>query len=358
MSKGKRVLSKSDMKVQDRGETSGKKAKAPKKGGKPLLIVGVTLAVLVLIGTLAYSILFRPPLDKPEPNNPNITDTDDGPDAGEDFHSSLPSAEPVDNDKRNGVYTVFLYGIYDGSNTDSMMVATLDTKANTCNVLSLPRDTAVTYNKKVMRLNAVRSASKKDIEALLDTVADVVGFRPNNYVQVNYDGFIELVDAIGGVEYDVPKDMDQKDRGISLKKGVQTLNGKEALMLCRYRGYYTGDGSGAGHDDFGRIYTQQHFLKACLQQMISLGKIDKFDDYVEIAKKNLTTDLTVNNIAWFAKELALLKPENINFYTLPTETGKSYRENIVVDKAIEMINDTVNPYPKDLVRENFRFYQP
>ena len=107
------------------------------------------------------------------------------------------------------------------------------------------------------------------------------------------------VDAIGGVTFDVPINMNYEDPYqnlyIHISKGVQTLSGADALKVVRFReGYAT--------QDIGRMETQQNFLKAVAKQVLTVGNLDKIDDFVKIFQTYVETDLTVGNLAWLGKE--------------------------------------------------------
>lgn len=97
-------------------------------------------------------------------------------------------------------------------------------------------------------------------EALLDEIETLLGFRPDGYALIDYQVFKDAVDALGGVTFDVPMDMVVED--IELSAGEQTLNGDQALAVCRYRyGYLMAD--------IQRQYVQQSFLKAMIKQCMS-----------------------------------------------------------------------------------------
>ena len=117
-----------------------------------------------------------------------------------------------------------------------------------------------------------------------------------------------LVGAIGGVEYDVPVDMiyddPYQDLHINIRKGVQTLNGEDAVQVLRYRhGYADGD--------IGRINAQQDFLMSLARQMLSLGNIPNLSKVIQVYEDNVTTNLSSGNVLFYATEFLKLKAENI-----------------------------------------------
>ena len=152
---------------------------------------------------------------------------------------------------------------------------------------------------------------------------------------VEWEAVGELVDAIGGVEFDVPIDMNYDDPTqnlhIHLSAGLQDIDGDKAMQLLRWRKNSDAYGNvygGYPNGDLGRIETQQAFLKAVIEKClnsISLGTIPKM---AQIFLDNVDTNgsLTVNNLAWFAKEAIVggLSMENVHFMTLPNRGASVY----------------------------------
>ena len=161
--------------------------------------------------------------------------------------------------KRDIKMNVAVFGVdKDGTRTDVIFVAHYDSAQKSINLVSLPRDTRVSicdevrenlnkegrsYNQ-VAKLNAVHSYSGKEMgpkNAVLQ-IEDLLGIKIDHYVKVDLEGFREIVDAVGGVDVDVPQDMhwDMRDTGdplIDLKKGMQHLDGEKAEQLVRFRRY-------------------------------------------------------------------------------------------------------------------------
>lgn len=115
------------------------------------------------------------------------------------------------------------------------------------------------------------------------------------YVKMNFEAFVDVVDELGGIEFDVPyelREMDSKDRknAIHLKPGLQTLNGEEALALARTRKY---------DNDIERGKRQQELMKAIFKKAMSIKSLTKFDDIMEAVGKNMTTNLTFEEMKGF-----------------------------------------------------------
>jgi len=186
-------------------------------------------------------------------------------------------------------------------------------------------------------------------ELLADTVSEQLGIPVDYTVSVNLKGFTALVDAIGGVDFDVPINMDYDDPiqnlSIHFKKGVQHLSGADALRVVRFR--HNNDGSGYGSEDLGRMATQQKFLKAVAKKMLSAGNIlTKIDDYAKIFNQYVDTNLTVGNLAWLGTEVLKMGVDKIDFSTLPNAWKYPY---IYLDptETLTLVNTYLNPYVED-----------
>ena len=181
-----------------------------------------------------------------------------------------------------------------------------------------------------------------------------MGIPVDFYVTVNLQAFIELVDAIGGVDFDIPVNMDYddpyQDLHIHFSEGPRHLNGEEALQVVRWR--QNNDGSGYATADIGRIGTQQAFLLAAAKQTLQLSNLDKFPTFASIFHENVTTNLKPSNLLWLGEQLLSFGTDAIEFHTLPGDgagwyNGGSY---YVVDAnaALELINTYFNPYTYNL----------
>ena len=140
-----------------------------------------------------------------------------------------------------------------------------------------------------------------------------------------------------------------QDLHINIRKGVQTLNGEDAVKVLRYRhGYADGD--------IGRINVQQDFLMSLARQMLSLGNIPNLSKVIQVYEDNVTTNLSSGNVLFYATEFLKLKAENIHFMTLPGNTNGSINGIsyvfIDVDAWLEMINEYLNPFYAEVTSAN------
>ena len=203
---------------------------------------------------------------------------------------------PVSGDslghRKENTATVLLCGTdKDGTRTDTMMLLYLDGNNNRVGLLSLPRDTlTITDSGKRAKLNSAygrNGCGEEGMEALLDYIQDIIGYRPDGYVLIELPMLKDLIDLFGGVEFHVPQDMsspDVNDDHILLSEGLQHLDGNQALALLRFR-------YGYADQDLGRQNVQKNFLKECMKQWLTVDNLGKITDVLELFKAESFTDL-------------------------------------------------------------------
>lgn len=323
-----------------------------------LAILG-TLALLLLGLVCFWRSWERPPettagpVVQPAPATGARTKPELGPAAetsapGED-EEQLPTGEALWTARQDGVYTILLVGSDDGNgNTDTLILGRLDTLRHEMDFVSIPRDTLVNLPWEVRKINAVYWGSRlgggDGITELKRQIARLTGFEPDCYAVVDLDLFVQAVDCVGGVSFDVPMAMDYEDPSqdlrIHLKPGPQVLDGEAAMGLCRYRsGYVTGD--------LGRIEMQQRFLRACAEQFLSLGSIPRAPKLLSLLAENLETDLSAANMAFLLRQFLACREENVRFCTAPCTpeiiSGYSYAV-LDLEKWLETVNQRLNPF--------------
>lgn len=254
--------------------------------------------------------------------------------------------------RKAGAATVLVCGTdEEGTRTDTMMLVYLNSKDRSVNMVSLPRDTLThATSGKNAKLNSAygrNGGGEEGMEALLDYVKDIVGFRPDGYMLVDLQGFVDLVDLMGGVEFDVPQDMFYEDSSqdlyIDLKAGKQKLTGYQAMGLVRFR-------KGYANQDLGRVEVQREFLSACMDQWLTLGKLGKLPKALSTMKASTTSSLSTGNLLWIALTAWRTGMGNIHSATLPGAgdmiDGVSY---FVLDAqgVADTVNEYCNPYTRD-----------
>ncbi len=266
--------------------------------------------------------------------------------------SETPAPTPAPTEEPGGVYTVLLVGNDDGNgNTDTILLARLDTGAHSLRVVSIPRDTLVNVDWQVRKVNAVywgdRLQGGSGIDALRRHIRMLTGFEPENYAVLDLADLVRAVDLLGGLDFDVPFAMHYDDPSqnlhIHLEAGEQHLSGEQVMGLLRYRsGYPTGD--------LGRIEMQQKFLRACLAQYAALGKVPNLMAAAEYLAGAVDTDLTAANMAWYLRQ-ALRCGADITFETLPTEPATVHGYSYAVVRLwdwLAMLNGGLNPTDREI----------
>lgn len=320
-----------------------------KKAGKVILII---LLVLVLIAGIGYAVL-EFVIKPPDTDNKGVTDNT--------------NTHHVDG-RKDGVYTFLVAGTDQiSNNTDTIMIGSFDTVNHKLNIVSIPRDTLINIQHEVKKANAAYhyAAYYKNVEGSSyyncdpvesmrkELVKSMLGFDVDKYVLVNIDAAAEVVDAIGGVEFDLPVDMNydskRQDLHIHLNKGLQTLSGDDFVKVMRFRSSYAGG-------DLQRIEMQQKLLSALADQMLTLGNVPNLTKVAQIVADNMETDMSTENIIYFAKEFLKLSKDDVKFMTLPKlSTGSVFGFSYVftdIDAWLKMVNESLNPWTTEVTAQN------
>lgn len=189
--------------------------------------------------------------------------------------------------------------------SDTLMVGSYDPKLQKASLISIPRDTftgiyksSATPNDKI---NAIYSLTE-DPEKVLDAVNDILGMNIEKYVVVETDMLVEIVDEVGGIEFDVPINMNytsvRQGLYINLNKGLQVLSGEQAEWLVRFRKNNDGTtySSDYGAGDTGRMRTQREFIRAVGEQILVPSNITKIGSLLDIIANNFSTNINFASI--------------------------------------------------------------
>ena len=223
-------------------------------------------------------------------------------------------------------------GVGDGYKlADSIMVASYNPQTQQASILSIPRDTYVGRRDKGVatpnylasyKMNSVYR-NGTNIEEAVERVSELTGLEIHNYVIVDTDAIIEIVDAIGGVTFNVPIDMDYddptQDLHIHLKAGVQLIDGAKAEQLLRFRhnNDWTTYPVEYGDNDLGRMRTQREFIQETLKQLVKFENVTKVLDIIDITFNNIKTDLSMETIKYYIPYIFKFNMQNIQTGTLP-----------------------------------------
>ena len=197
--------------------------------------------------------------------------------------------------------------------SDTMLLIRFDPGKEKLSIVSIPRDTKVYLdgygNRKINHTNDYGGPA-----LTASTVSDLLGgVEIDRYVRVNVQGVEKLIDALGGVNVFVPKDMKYNDFSqhlyIDLKKGQQHLDGEKAVQFLRYR--YDGLG------DISRVQRQQVLMRALVEQALKPGTIVKIPKILEVIKSHLDTNLTVKELMALSSFAAQTERSDMQMMMLP-----------------------------------------
>ncbi len=211
------------------------------------------------------------------------------------------------------------------------MVASYNPQTGQAAMLSIPRDTYVGKKDKnsatpnylaSYKMNSVYR-NGTNIPETIARVEELVGIEIHNYVLVDTDAIIQIVDAIGGVTFNVPIDMNYDDTNqnlhIHLKAGEQLIDGAKAEQLLRFRHNqdWTSYPEEYGDNDLGRMRTQREFIQATLKQLIRFENVTKVLNLLDIVFNNVKTDLTIETIKYYIPYAFKFNMENIKSGMVP-----------------------------------------
>ena len=268
------------------------------------------------------------------------------------FVFRMPKASDAVQDRKRDTATILICGTdADGTRTDTMMLLYLSGSEHRVGLLSLPRDTyTLTARGSAAKLNSAygrNGTGEEGMEGLLDYVQEILGYRPDGYVLLSFDLVTQLVDLMGGLEIDLPNEIDTGN--IVLPQGVQTLSGYETLELLRHRHSYA-------MQDLGRVEMQRMVVKAAMEQWLSLSSLKKLPSALSLVENHSLMSLSLPNLLWTGKTL-LTGIKNMDTATLPGRAdyvdGQSF---YLLDRqaVAELLNESFNPSKTPISAENLQ----
>ena len=334
----------------------------------PVLAAGIVVGVLA--AAAAGGLIWWHTL--PQPEVPTLPDQDSSDPLG-----SLEEGVELDeempaylSDQKEGVYTFLFLGRTDENNqTDMMMLIVFDSNTGEVNACSIPRDTMINLSADAKKING---AIFSGVDNVKSWVRKTLGVYPNFYILLDWQAVGDLVDAVGGIYFDVPCRMYYVDGTpetgfrIDLEPGYQLLDGDKAMQLLRWRKNapgYTQYATEAGFDGSNtkRTEMQQSFMVEAAKQVLQLKNVGYLGSMVQVFREHVETDLSLSNMAWFARTaLNLGSAEKVTFHTLPANangsafsrsvtrsSGKvSYLSYVTFDQQalVALVNEHLNPY--------------
>lgn len=295
---------------------------------------------------------------------------------GKNVTPAIKELEDVENARRDGYYTFVIAGLDTTSNnTDVLMLASLDVSTGDIKILQIPRDTfisrEVTGYTSTTRINGIfvtefnrlrnegmssSRAQKAAMEKLKTTLGSALGTEIDDYILISVSAFRTIVDAVGGVWFDVPYDMDYEDPYqdlyIHLKAGYQLLDGDRAEQLIRFREPTTAD--------IGRTGVRGDFLKAMVKQVReNLGLSSALTIVSEMISKTVTS-IELGDALKYARAALSASADDIKVKTVTCSsvwdaaTGK-WTPCVYLNKkcALSDVNEYVNVFKNDITTENF-----
>ena len=244
--------------------------------------------------------------------------------AGAYFASSSLTEKPVEKKQSDELLTakdkatIMIMGVDerddDVGRSDTLMIASIDPKTNQASLLSVPRDTRVKIKGHGFdKVNAAYAYGKEKLSQ--DTVENLLGVSIDHYIIINTKSFKKIIDAIGGIDIEVPKRMHYEDPWdddggliIDFHPGMQHMDGAKAVTYVRYR-----DEEG----DLGRIRRQQDFMRACMDKIVSPAIIPKLPAVIKEVMDSIQTDLTFRQLLEFAGTLKQSKENGLKTDMVP-----------------------------------------
>ncbi len=267
-----------------------------RRRGRVFLAVGFSISALLIGAITAYAITSR------LHSNPRAT--------------RVGAADGSEDSVKTTNLNVLLVGIDERANdkgrADTIMILNFDTAAKSLRLMSIPRDTAAELPKHGrQKINAAYAYGGVDL--LRQAVTELTGVRLTNYVRVDFAGFEGIVDALGGVSIDVPKQIryedPEQDLYIHFEPGVQKMNGSKALEYVRYRDELLAD--------IGRIERQREFLKAVADQICTPSTLPKLPALVSETRRHVKTDIPLGKQLSLATALWQAFGNGMEMSTLP-----------------------------------------
>ncbi|MGL5150279.1 MAG: LCP family protein [Clostridium sp.] len=232
--------------------------------------------------------------------------------------------------------------------TDTIMVFNYHPKTKKANLVSIPRDMLIkTPNGNNAKINSAFTIGGE--KYIKEQVESLIGTKINYMVKIDYQAFRDFIDAIGGIEMYIERDMyyddDSQNLHINFKGGeTKELNGKEAEEFFRWR--KNNDGTGFANGDLDRIKNQQLFISKVIEKCATPTMIFKMNSVLKAVGNNIETNIPTSKLLSMAFDLTRLEVSDVNMVTLQGDPRKIDRQDyLIFDKKanIDILNALKNP---------------
>lgn len=307
-----------------RGATAGDYAQDRRRKKRKRVLLGVLAAVMVVIlggAGMAFAYINQLETNMNDEITPEIKEVLETPASydGGAFYMLLMGTDGSKERSQSEQYAG------DNFRSDSMILTRVDPGNKKVTMISLHRDTEVEIeNNGVQKLNAAYAIGGPALA--IKTVSQMAGVPISHYAEINFDGFKDVVDALGGVEVDVPMEIDDKQAGGHVDAGKQVLTGEQALILCRSRHAYDEYGDG----DRYRAANQRMVLGAIAKKILS-SDVTTMASTVEALSQYVTTDFRIADILALANSMKDLDPSK-DIYSAMEPTESEYRNDTWYEK--------------------------
>lgn len=336
------------------GENTIRQAKLIRRDSSKFLRIVMVLTIIIIGAGLSFFVLAdnQEFLEKHLGKDNPITKLFVNMSKDNDTKHKADFSFPFGNKRRN----ILLLGVdsngegtdpFEGTRTDTIILMNIDPRSKSLNALSIPRDSKVYLpgDHGIQKINAAHAIG--GIGMTIKTIEDTLGVKIDRYIMVHDQAVKEIVDALGGVDIYVEKNMHYNDYSgklfINLQKGMNHLSGKEVVGYLRFR-----------HDamgDIGRTQRQQWFLRGLMESLKKPETITKLPEIINVANKYIKTNMSFYELSQYAGLAKHLDMDKIEIAMLPGAPNKkgyiSYwildpeKTQEVVDRLI--YREKVNP---------------
>ena len=239
--------------------------------------------------------------------------------------------------------------------SDTIMVFNYNPNTKKAHIISIPRDVMIEVDayldtgefRRYWKINTAYALGGED--EIKMHVEDLLDINLNYIVEVDYNAFRSVIDALGGIEMNITQDMyyddDEQDLHINFKAGETVqLDGKKAEEFFRWR--KNNDGTGGEEGDLGRINNQQQFISKVIDKALSPSIIFKAPKILESISENVDTNIPANKLISLGMKMLRLKSEDIIMTTLKGEPTTIYGEDFLIADR-DLNRDLINALNAD-----------